>query len=591
MIDMKIKTFLGIALAAGSLVSCSVEDSTSEASKINEDYTRNFIKQFGTINPNQDWSVVEQKSVSVDLPKASHVQIFEKQGGVYRLAADYQDVTKQTITFDGLEGDDTPFLVYVDDAAYAVENGKTLTIGSASAAKRGPVRAKKYPDNIGWINRGDKTVITLSSTDNTLQALSSNNGTSVALDYSTVTETASGNRGMFSKNVDVDFYPVYWNSPKKHTVGIYYNDENTSELVRIPVYADKTDTYIDDADKQDLGFFRSYDLVKSTRTAVPVQTDAENCWHYAKTTSLVGNSWDVQYEAGFKFCSRPYTIKPSASLAAGIYIEVDGKYYYSDPALNGGKSFFATRHISGGNGTDDTYTYYCFDDPDDNGNEGDKDYNDLVLYSPQDLTPISKNETEWTIACEDLGGTFDYDFNDLVFRVRHTAGNDYAILVPVAAGGTLPAQLFYNGKEISDEWHSHFGNGYESDVMINTGKGPEEHAVKTIRLNNLPTDWSIKALSNQSNGLSIKVKRADGTIASVTAPSNGSAPQMLILPYDWQWPIELTNIITAYPGFGTWGANYTDGAWVDTKVAESIISGFSEKEITANGQKVVDVTE
>ncbi len=577
---MKIKLiYLGIALAAGSLASCSVEDTDTAADKVNETYTREFIKLFGTINPNQDWSVVEQKSITVDLPKASHVQIFEKQGGEFRLAADYENVTKQTITFDGMEGDDTPFLVYVDDACYAVENGKTLTIGSASAAKRGPARAQKYPDNIDWIKRDSKEILTLSSADVTLRILNANNGKNV-VDMGNVTELVSGNRGLLSKGVTVNFYPLYWNSPKKHTVGIYYNDQGTSQLVHIPVFADKTDTYIDDKDKEDLAFYTS-------RLGVidyPVETDAENCWHYSHTASFLSpliGQWDVTYESGFKFRSRPYRITPPASLAAGIYVEVDGKYYYSDPALNGGKKFFAQKHISGSDGTDDSYTYLCFDDPNDNGNEGDKDYNDLVLYTPTEMTPVTRNETEWTIACEDLGGTFDYDFNDIVFRVRHTAGNDYAILVPVAAGGTLSAQLLYNGKEISDEWHTHFGNGHESNVMINTGKGPEEHAVKTIRLENLPTDWSINAFGHQSNGLSIKV---NGTV-SVTGPSAGAAPQMLILPYDWQWPVELTRIDKAYTGFGTWGNNYTNSSWVSTKVAENVISGFGDTEVTANGQK------
>ncbi len=81
MIDMKLKTILGVALVAGSLASCSVEDNESAASKVKEDYTREFIKQFGTIDRNQDWSVVEQKSVTVDLTQPAHVKIYEKQGG------------------------------------------------------------------------------------------------------------------------------------------------------------------------------------------------------------------------------------------------------------------------------------------------------------------------------------------------------------------------------------------------------------------------------------------------------------------------------------------------------------------------------
>ncbi len=593
MIDMKLKTILGVALAAGSLASCSVEDNETTASQVKEEYTRQFIKEFGTINPNQDWSVVEQKSITVNLPAASHVKVYEKQGDEYRLAADYKDVKSQTITFDGMEGDDTPFLVYVDDACYAMENGQTLSIGSA--AKRGQMRADKIPDEYkSWIDRGNKAKIKLSTTDNIMKALADNNGKSV-LDLNLVNEIASGNRGLIGEGQAVSFYPMYWNSPKQHVAGIYYNDDRTGQLVHIPMYADKTDTYKDDPDKEDLSFYTVKNPIFDTRvTCHPVQTDAEDCWHYANTLLIGDNSWDVEYYSGFTFRSRVYTINPTTSLAAGIYVQIGDKYYYSDPALNGGKSFFAQRVVTGGNGSIDgascdTYSYICFDDPDDNGNEGDKDYNDMVLFTPQQMTPITHNETEWTIACEDLGGTFDYDFNDIVFRVRHTSGNDYAYLFPVAAGGTLPAHVYYQGTQIPGEWHSFFGNGYESDVMINTGKGPEEHAVKTIRLEGLPTDWSIKALTSNSNGLTIKVKRADGEISSVTGPTNGSAPQMLILPYDWQWPVELTRITKAYPSFGEWGANYTNSSWLSNKVADNIISGFGDGEITANGQIAVKV--
>ncbi len=582
---MKIKTILGIALAAGSLASCSVEDNDTVADNVKENYTREFIKQFGTINPNQDWSVVEQKSITVNLPKASHVQVFEKQGDEFRLAADYEGVTKQTITFDGMEGDNTPFLVYIDsDAAYAVENGGTLTVGSATS---GPKRATKIPSDCKWITRGNKTIITLSSTESVMKILAENNGkdNSGYLD-----KIPAGNRGLVQNTDPISFYPLYWNSKNKHVAGIYYNDETTNQLVHIPVYADKADTYKDDADKEDLCFYTTNNTLKD----YPAETDAEDCWKFTHTYNyaLITRKWNVSYEENFKFYSRPYTITPTKSLAAGIYVEVNGHKYYSDPNLNDGKNFFAIRPVTEGNGSDKTYTYLCFDDPDDNDYtaEGDHDFNDLVLYTPRQMTPVTRNETEWTIACEDLGGTFDYDFNDLVFRVTHVAGNDYARIYPVAAGGTLPAYLYYNDKPISEEWHSHFGHsGYESNVMINTGKGSEEHGVKTILVKDLPTDWSITAFSKTDGGLNIKVKRADNTWTTVTGPEKGAAPQMLILPYDWQWPTELTRITTAYPDFGTWGENYQSSSWVNNKVSDYIITGFGEKEITSIGQKEYSV--
>ncbi len=574
---MKIKTFLGIALAAGSLVSCSVEDNTSEASQIMEDYTRNFIKQFGSIDPNQDWNVVEQKNVTVDLASPSHVKIYEKQGGVYRLAADYKDVTKKTITFDGLEGDDSPFLVSIDGAKYAAENGQTLTITAAS--KKSSTRASLIPIDGTYITHGRAETITLSSTDKTMRILAQNGVDHLKM--SSVTLVAKG-RLVLKKGQGVSYYPIYWNSPKKHTVGIYYH--NNGELVLVPMFTDKTDN-------EDLSFFTS----KTGTKAYPVEKDAEDCWAYTHTPTDVSptGEWKVSYEESFKFQSKPYNINPNASLTLGIYVTVDGKTYYSEPSLNeGGKSYFANKAISGSNGTDNGYIYICFDDPSDNGGEGDHDFNDLVIYSPRDFTPVTEDEIQWTVACEDLGGTFDYDFNDIVFRVKHVSGNDYLTIYPVAAGGTLPAKLYYKNLPISEEWHQHFGNGYESTEMINTGR-TEEHVIWPIRLEGIPTDWSMKTFTAGSTAkdgdFSIVVKRADGVKNTVTGPSQGAAPQMLILPYEWQWPTELTHITKAYPNFGTWGSNYTNSTWVENNVTDYVISGFGESQITAKAAKVVKV--
>lgn len=70
----------------------------------------------------------------------------------------------------------------------------------------------------------------------------------------------------------------------------------------------------------------------------------------------------------------------------------------------------------------------------------------------------------WTLACEDLGGSFDWDFNDAVVNVydittdytqRYTAADmrmpvpsvigRRVVIVPRAAGGTMPIYLMYEG--------------------------------------------------------------------------------------------------------------------------------------------------
>ena len=568
---MKIKTILGVALAAGTLVSCSVEDDNNTQTPASETYARDFIKTFGAINAKQNWNMIEQKSINIDVDVPTQVKVYELQGGEYRLAANYSNVTRQTITFDGVKGDDTNFMVSIGGKMYAAENGQTFSIKNDASSALRAIKIPEEHQTSGFITRGSKTVIQLASGDNIMNNLAKNGVDHI--ESGLVHEMAFG-RERLAQHQSISFYPIYWNSPNKHVAGIYYHKTN-GELVRIPMYADKADTYKNDADKEDLGFYHSYDFIKSTSSAVPAQTDAEDCWHYAKTTVLLDNSWDVEYEKGFKFCSRPYIITPQEeAIAAGIYVEVNGVCYYTEAALNpDSKAHFAETVMTRGDGSDEVYTYLCFDE------DGDNDYNDLVFYTPRAITPVTGNELQWTVACEDLGGTYDYDFNDLVFRVLHTSGNDYATIIPLAAGGTLPATLYYNNIEISKEWHQHFGTGYDSNVMINTGN-ESTNTVWPIRVEGLPTDWSMSAFTSKSNGLNIRVTRADGTIQSVTAPSDGEAPQMLILPYEWSWPTEMTRIDTAYPGFGEWGQNYTNNTWVNNKVSDKVLF-LGEKEVTS----------
>ncbi len=558
---MKIKTILGVALVAGSFASCSVEDNESASAKIKEDYTREFIKQFGTIDRNQDWSVVEQKSVTVDLAQPAHVKIYEKQGGGFRLAADYKNVTKQTITFDGLEGDDTPFLVSIDDAKYYAENGGTVSI--KAAAKSSSLRTSVVPSDCNFISVGtnlDK--ITLADGDNLLNDISKDEE-----NHSSLYTLSSSYTENLKPNQSASFYPVYWNSEYQHTVGIYYYDDYGVRQ-EIALYKDK--------EGEDLAFYPRPNIETNEQTT---EEGTKDCWEYKNTTTLThwSGKWTVSFYNKFSFLSRAFTVTPTVGLSCGIFVEVNGKRYYSDKDLNDGNSYFAYRQVGLG---DNAYTYIAFDDPDTN----DKDFNDLVLYTPRTLTPSSKDEIMWTVACEDLGGTFDYDFNDIVFRVRHTSGNDFLTIIPMAAGGTLPATLCYKNEAISEEWHQHFGNGYESNVMLNTGMNTET-VVWPIRLEGVPTDWSMKAFTSdptaKDGDFSIVVERADGTKATVTGPSQGVAPQMLILPYEWQWPTELTRITTAYPNFGTWGSNYSNSSWVNSKVSDYVVPGFGEGQVTA----------
>ena len=59
---MNLKTLLGLTLVAGAMASCSLEEQEIPAEEL---YTREFYKNFGVFDKNHDWSVVEQKSITV----------------------------------------------------------------------------------------------------------------------------------------------------------------------------------------------------------------------------------------------------------------------------------------------------------------------------------------------------------------------------------------------------------------------------------------------------------------------------------------------------------------------------------------------
>ena len=508
---MKVKMILGVAIAAGTLVSCSVDDADNAQVPVQESYTRDFIKTFGTINPNQDWNMAEQKSITVNTGSPTDVLIYEKQGGQYRLAADYKAVSGiKTILFDGLEGDDTPFIVSLNGNMVTATNGETVNYDGSSASG-----IERAAETSSWVTRNDSTTLTLSNTDKRLYQLTHKEGEDLSDLFELCTSTTLNMP--LSEEEYTTLYPLYHGSNKSYEAGIYYYDTEAGTKIYVPFF--KTGQYDDE---------------------------------YGELTG-----YDTKNRGGH-IMSHGYTIQPSKSIIASIYVKSGDKIYYANPTLNNGAELFATStHDIQQN---DYYLYILFDDPEDNN--GDKDFNDLIFMKKLGhASGTTSQAISYLVACEDLGGTFDYDFNDIVFRVSHAAGQDYLTITPVAAGGTLEAYLCYNGKVVSEEWHKHFGNGYDISKMINTGND-EDTNVRTIYLKGVPTDFSMTQFSTANSGFSIKVVGKEET--QVAGPSNGEAPQMLILPNDWKWPRELTNILTTYPQFGKWGKNYTDPTWVNT---------------------------
>ena len=193
--------------------------------------------------------------------------------------------------------------------------------------------------------------------------------------------------------------------------------------------------------------------------------------------------------------------------------------------------------------------------------------------SPSD--PGEKSPTMYYYyAFEDLGTTDDFDFNDVVLRLSAPVDGQSNVEL-VAAGGTLPAQVTYDGANIGSEVHSVYD--VASDVMVNTGRsqwlGAKPLGTITVSndadMANLP--FAITVTGN--NGQTMKVERS--------VENNGKAPLVIVVngytaganAGKWFWPSERTSIVTSYSNFGNWGANVANDAdWYQEYNAGTVVT-------------------
>lgn len=225
-------------------------------------------------------------------------------------------------------------------------------------------------------------------------------------------------------------------------------------------------------------------------------------------------------------------IRTPKNKAFGFYIDKVSVQYYSQSSLNNCGQVHSVSFEKDG------ITYIGFED----ACKTPLDLNDLVFVVEPDLTPIVEDPVKWTVACEDLGSTCDYDFNDVVFEVEHVTGQDNVTVTPLAAGGLLGSTIYLGDTEVG-EIHALLGG--QPGQFLNT---------ETFTASGTPVvipGQSSFSIGTDMGGFRISVEN-NGNASIITAPVAGDVPQMMIVPEGWAWPLEHTNIMTAYPSFADW---------------------------------------
>lgn len=240
----------------------------------------------------------------------------------------------------------------------------------------------------------------------------------------------------------------------------------------------------------------------------------------------------------------------------------------------------------------------------------DDDLNDIVFWVEGDFntdqeipevpsTTQPKEESQsWILACEDLGSTDDYDFNDIVLEVRTKIETEETFegqaktgetfkkatlqVRCLAAGGTYQANISYdNGRVSVGESHALLGRPGSSD-MLNTKTldcpfsewitlEETTDATEWVNIQN-NNSWSIDNIAGKIQIVVTDDDNKTGNAALISAPTQGEAPQMIIVPGDWLWPTERAHIEEAYPDFKTWNSNASLTDWNANKVADKVIA-------------------
>jgi len=203
---------------------------------------------------------------------------------------------------------------------------------------------------------------------------------------------------------------------------------------------------------------------------------------------------------------------------------------------------------------------------------------------PEPETPDVPANTNWVYyAFEDLGGTNDFDFNDVVIRVS-TAINGKSQVYIMACGGELNSYVTLNGNHFGSEVHAAMGAGdhriYNTKAAFVLTSTFHHLGEITLASGQTPATLPIglDVLSKDGSSRNVIASRVDGS-ASTAKESYDKAPLYLVINGDsegkWFWPRERVNITTAFNDFTTWGSTLSEGTtWYmpDNALEEKVVS-------------------
>lgn len=575
--------FLPLVAATAALAGCQDYDLGFDAKEIA--FRQNFVKTFGEVDPEQDWNLAERASITVTTQRESTIYVYAKDGSRYTIVGEFSGVdgTKE-LFFDVVE--DTKELVVSDGSqAYDVLVGSSVNFGAATRGFDAAAAAEhglqaKYNGHI-YVPRDVANAWIKILPESNVEAGYPTNLGNVTQNFVFVST------GTFTLN------PLFWNSNQAGTnkLGIYYTDSQ-GHYHEFIVYGNG----ITDTNGADVQYFMDQDEHWSEPNPLyttAAQLEAADEAGNISWTNAGGNESYFLNAAKVQACPhvkcKSYTINIPAGQVFGMFLlRDDGIKMFSESKYNteNGVTFnheerkvvqdnttkacYASTFTAGG------YTFLGFEDwPNASSRRSDFDLNDMVFtFSGNQPVVVDQDPNAWMLIYEDLGNSFDWDYNDIVLKVSYTSGTTKATITPMAAGGTLPSYILYNDEsfgEVHEMWGAARGDN-DLYSQINASNRGAEGKTTTVTV---PKDFSMTSIDAETaqnlNGFVLRVMESTGTAATEArdiSTNKTDVPEVICLPAKWEttegstiykhefrWPAELQHIDDAYSKFAGWVAN------------------------------------
>ena len=543
-------------------------------------YKESFIEAFGSIDPNHTWNMTTAGAVEVNIntPGMFTVKVWTADprmsennayllgkyenvsgGGTSTFQCDLP-VTLETAFVGAINEDGNRIIV----SAPVKDNRVKATIGISST--KSLVYGSGSNGNVGY-NVADYIELSYDDIISPLSTLpeNKNNTGKVAQNFEYISNgsftiypmyTITSNKGSEGDGERLGVYTVNADGSKSETVWIWKAKD------WFVGYNSSTSSW-----ESDFGAFSGEGATGDNKKVVWQDNQLVSPYTKIKTQGIT-----INIPSGTKF---------------GFVLDAAGGPYYSNSDYNKDEGWPFSGKFSGTDNVKDVYAatftinngqkmFLAFEDWVYSSEWHDNDFNDLVFGFKEGNLPliIDKDQEDvamtYIVACEDLGGSFDWDFNDVVYGIEHVSGQNTARVKLLAAGGTLPVTISYNNQPVYftresnqriTDLHEAFGVPQETPVNVGGYKA------NPIYSNEFAVDGDF-TVADDAGKFQIQVRYEDGsTLQSIGVPNKerGKEPQaFLVADPNWEWPSEMQSIASKYEEFPAWVTQNLGQNWCKT---------------------------